>query len=340
MAGVNSSETNIKYPFGGLPRELAYGLRQREIGPALRYLGFGPQEGSPQAARFASRLEGATGPLADVFRSFREAAPQALDASRQIGAETAKRGRAAYNTLDDQIGGFLSNLPNFQRTAAEATDIARRGATAAESFAAEARGRLPGFRTTADEATGLASGAARRAFSPIADEDLYRNASRRLLGDIRTGAAARGLESGGGTQQTETDALRSLVTDLRSRRFGEQQQALGGVQQALAGATGVEQTGANTVLPALVAMLTGGQNLGQGAQLETMLGQAGIPVAQAGVQAVGQLSQLLQQQYGIPLEVGQNLLNTIIGATTGQTVPLIGATGPIAAPSSKGVRAI
>ena len=62
---------------------------------------------------------------------------------------------------------------------------------------------------------------------------------------------------------------------------------------------------------------------------------AGVPLAGQGMQAVGDVSQLLQQQYGIPMQAIGSLLQMLTSPQQGAQ-GLVGATGPIGLPSSKG----
>jgi hypothetical protein len=275
MAGVTSSDTNIKDPWGGISRLLAGGVQKNTLGPMERYLGMGPSYGTPAYDKQQTRLDNASGPLGDWLRQFRAFEPGVMGQAQDIGNETAARGSDAFQALHGQVNSFLSQLPHFQALAGDTTAMAQRYAN--------------------------------RAASPIGDEDLFQTGARRLLDTVNTGAAARGMESGGAAQQAGTDAVRGLVGDIRANRVNEQQQSLGAFQNAIQGQTG--------------------------------LAQAGIPVAQAGMEGVGQLSQLLQQRFGIPMAAAGQLLGMLTG-NVGPATQLAQATAPIGAPTSKGVHTI
>ncbi len=141
---------------------------------------------------------------------------------------------------------------------------------------------------------------ATEAFSPTADQPLFQESSRRLLDSIRPGLAARGIEGGGAGARAESDATRDLAFQFAQGQQGREAAAIPLLQQA---------------------------------------GQAGIAPAQEGVQGVGALSQLLQQQFGIPMQVTGQLLSLLTAGQSG-TQNLISSTGPIGLPSSKGLNVL
>ena len=138
----------------------------------------------------------------------------------------------------------------------------------------------------------------------MAQQPLFQEASRNLLNTIRPGLAARGLEGGGEGQRAETDATRDLAFNFAQQQAAQQQAAvplLGGAAQ-------------------------------QGAQLSA----AGIPIAGQGMEAVGQVANLLEQQYGIPLQAVQSIMQ-LLTSPQQSAQGLISATAPIGLPSSKGL---
>src|SRR4030095_17127300 len=114
---------------------------------------------------------------------------------------------------------------------------------------------------------GPARPSAEQAASPIANEDLYQAATRRVLQQVRPGLAARGLEAGGAGAQAETDVQRDLAMQFAARQAGERQQTLQGLQGAAQGLGGLQSQAL--------------QNVGSAAQ-----GLAGMP--QAGLGGVRQ----------------------------------------------------
>jgi hypothetical protein len=249
-------------------------------------------------------------------------------------------------------------------------------ACGAEAQLARARQLLQGgaAETGAGRGLELAQRYAEQAASPIANEDLYQAATRRVLQQVRPGLAARGLEAGGAGAQAETDVQRDLAMQFAARQAGErqstlqglgaaaqglgglqsqaqqnvgqaaqgltgmQQAALGGVQRGVQGLQGAVQQQAGlgqTMLPYLQALQQGAQGIGQAAQQGAGLAQLGPQMAQQNVGAVSQLGQALAQQYGIPMQQAGQLLN-LLTAGTQPGLSLTQATAPIGAPSSKG----
>jgi hypothetical protein len=165
-----------------------------------------------------------------------------------------------------------------------------------------ALGALPQYQAAGQQGLGYAQQYAKEAFSPTHDQPLYQEASRRLLDSIRPGLAARGLEGGGAGQRAETDATRDLAFNFAQNQAGREAQVPG--------------------------------MLGQAAQTGAGLSQAGIPVANQGMEAVGQVAQLLQQQYGIPMQAIGSLLQMFTSPQQGAQ-GLVGATGPVPLSSAK-----
>lgn len=271
MAGVSGSQTSLAYPYGRISQQLA-GAEQRQLQPLLTAFGLGM---GPNYGRFEQRLQNAQGPLADLARFVQGFEPGIAGQAQQIGQETAARGEASYETLTNQINQSLAALPQYQAGA-------QQGLNYAEQFA-------------------------RQAYSPVAQQPLYQEASRNLLNTIRPGLAARGLEGGGAGQRAETEATRDLAFN-----FAQQQ-----AQQEAA-------------VPGM---------LGGAAQQGAQLSQAGIPVAQQGMQGVGEVANLLQQQYGIPLQAIGSIMQLLTSPQQGAQ-GLVQATAPIGLPSSKGLNVL
>lgn len=290
MAGVNESGTDIRFPYGGeFSQGLVNNLRGSQIDPLLNFLGFGPPVGSRKFARQQQRLETGSGPLADAIRAIRGYAPSVVPDARAIGDRVASAGEASYAALQDEIARAMAALPATREAGARGLSLAGEGADLAQRYA-------------------------RRASSPIADEDLYQVATRRVMEQLRPSLAARGLESSGEGAQATTDATRDLALGFAENRRSDQRQSL---DQLLAAATNLQSAAGNN------ATLAG----------------AGVPLAQASMEAVGRLGQYLQQRFGIPMQATGALLNLL---TAGQSpgLALTQATGPIGAPESKGVRVL
>ena len=258
--GMNESSMDIVHPYGQMPNRLAGRLAQQQLNPLLNYLGMGAQAGTPRYARQEARLAGATGPLADWIRQFRAYAPGIPGQAQEIGNRIGQEGNAAYGQFQNVLGTSLA-------------DTGRSGE--------------------------LARNYMERAASPIADEDLYQVAQRRVLQQLRPGLAARGLEgNAGAAAQAETDALRNLTTDFAAQRRADQYTSLQPVQQ--------------------------------NAALRTQL-------AGTGFDAVGQLAQTLMQQFGIPMQAFGQVLQMLMGGTQ-PTLALTQATAPQVGQTSSGWR--
>src|SRR5262245_52895047 len=127
----------------------------------------------------------------DVYNRARALLPGLEQASARglAGAEAAQRGAAGA------LAQGQANMPALEAAAA-------RGIAGADEALRLARGYTTGGAVTgAESALNLARRYAERAASPIADEDLYQQATRRVLQQVRPGLAARGLEGGGGGAQ-------------------------------------------------------------------------------------------------------------------------------------------
>jgi hypothetical protein len=301
-SGGSESSTDLLSAFGRLPQRVAKGLWGQQLGPQLRYLGMGAPEGSKRYLRQQERLDSATGPMADIFRYLRGGiVPESIGGAEAVGAEMATRGRDAFDVYSGEVDRALSSLPFFQEQI--------EGALA----------QLPAFQEYASQGAGLAAGAAERAFSPIADEDMFRVARDRGLESVRAGTAARGMEMSGEGQQGETDFIRDLVMGLRDRRFGEQQQALRGLDESILAGTSV----AGATGPLAMA----------GADIST----AGVPIAGSMFEAVNSLGQALMSEFNMPLEQAQQLMGLLTGGQT-NAMGLLQQILPTTGSSSKGLQ--
>lgn len=187
-------------------------------------------------------------------------------------------------------------------------EVSARGSAAYEQLQSQINqslSALPQYQAGGQQGLQYAQQYAKQAFDPTRDQPLYQEASRRLLDQIRPGLAARGLEGGGQGGRAESEALRDLSFSFAQQQRADQAQAI--------------------------------PQLGQAAQVGAGLSQAGVPLAGQGMDAVSQLGQFLQAQYGIPMEA----LQGVFGALTGAQQPaqnLAGITSPVALPHSKGVQ--
>ena len=313
--------------------------------------------------------------------AYLQATDEALGASREAltgSRDVFAQARAALPALQAASNRGLAG-------ADEALNLARAytsgpAVAGAEDAVGRARELLRGRAAEggASSALALAQRYANRAASPIADEDLYQVATRRVLQQVRPGLAARGLEGGGGGAQMETEALRNMTFDFAQRRAAEQQATMQGLQSAAQGLSGIQQgaisglggatanlgglqqgalaglgnaaTGlqgaarssaelGQSLLPYIAGINTAAGGIGSAAQQGANINQAGVGMAGANVNAVNQLGQVLSQQFGIPMQAAQQMLGLLSGGVQPST-QLLGAVGPIATPSSKGFRAI
>jgi hypothetical protein len=272
--GANESHSRIEDAYGGQSSAMASRLRNAQLRPLLQYLGFGAQEGTPAARRQQERLAGATGPLAGYIRQLQGFIPGVYDQSQQVGEEMATRGRGAYDLFQNQLNTSLDQIGGYQQSAQRGNELASRYAE--------------------------------RAANPLADEDLYQTAQRRVLSQLRPQLAARGLEgASGAAAQAESDALRGLTTDFAGQRRADQYNSL----------TALEQAGQH-----------GAGLAGLGTQL-----------AGSGMDAVTQLGQFLQSQYGIPMQAMGGILQMLMGGTQ-PSLALTQATAPQVGQQASGWR--
>jgi hypothetical protein len=338
--------------------------------------------------RLATQGEQAVQGLQQAITGAQAQMPQYQQAGLE-GLEAARQQLGGARSLYEQAAAQLPGLQAIGQQgvggAQQALELARAytggpAITGAEAQLARARELLGGGAAEAGAGRGLelARRYAEQAASPIGGEDLYQVAARRVLGQIRPGLAARGLEAGGAGAQAEQEMLRNLTFQFAQQRGQERQQTLqglqgaaqglgglqsqalqnvgaaaqglGGLQQAgLAGlgqaAQGIQQAAAGqsalgqTLLPYLQAMQQAGQGIGQAAQTGAGLTMTGPQLAQQQASAVQQLGQALAQQYGIPMQQAGQLLN-LLTAGTQPGLALTQATAPVGVPSSKGMQVL
>jgi hypothetical protein len=375
-----------------LQRQIESGEAQGPLASAIRSIQqFAPQV-LPSAQALGQRLategeqavQGLQAAIAQAqgqMPQYQQAGVEGLEAARQqLGGA-----RGLYEQAAAQLPGLQALAQQGVGGAQQALDLARQYMTGPaiggqEAAVARAQELLRGgaAQTGAEQALGLAQRYAQQAASPIGGEDLYQVAARRVLGQVRPGLAARGLEAGGGGAQAETEALRDLTFQFAQQRAGQRQQTvqglqaaaqgLGGLQQqaitGLGGATGqlgqLQQAGlaglgqaagglqeaaarqgalGQSLLPYLQAMQQAGQGIGQAAQTGAGLAMTGPQLAQQQAGAVQQLGQALSQQYGIPMQQAGQLLS-LLTAGTQPGLSMLGQIGPQPISSGKGFRIV
>jgi hypothetical protein len=314
--------------------------------------------------------------------------PQYQNAVNQGLAAT----QGALGGAQDLYGQAAAMLPGLQQTAAQGTQGAQNALnlaqqytggpqmTAAQAQLARAQGLLGGGAAEggAAQAVDLAQRYAQQAASPIANEDLYQAASRRVMQQIQPGLAARGLEAGGAGAQMQTDAQRDLAMQFAQNQAAQRQATLQGLGAATSGlgnlqsqaqqnvgaaasglgnlqaqglqglqgaSQGVQQAAAGqaslgqTMLPYLQAIQQGAQGIGSAAQQGAGMAMAGPQLAGQQAEAVNQLGQTLMQQYNMPMQSAGNLLN-LLTAGMSPGIQMTQATAPVTANSSKGYQVI
>jgi hypothetical protein len=249
-----------------------------------------------------------------------EAARQQLGGARSLYEQAAaqlpalqalsRQGVTGAQQALDLARGYTTGpaMTGQQAAVARAQELLRGGAaqTGAEQALARAQALMGGApETAAGRGLELAQRYAEQAASPIGGEDLYQVAARRVLGQIRPGLAARGLEAGGAGAQAEQEMLRNLTFQFAQQRGQERQQTLQGLQGAAQGLSGLQQAGLAGVGQA--AGQLGGlqqQALGGLGQATGQLGQ----LQQAGLAGLGQAATGLQQAAANQSALGATLL--------------------------------
>lgn len=267
--GATSSSTSAYSPFGHLPRGIAQLLFSSQLGPLLQGLGLGGTGG--RGGKIEDQLAASSGPLAEFIKQVRGFAPNVIGQAQGVGNQVAGQGQMDYNTLRSQISSSLEALPEYQRAG--------------------------------NQNLGFAQQAVNDAFSPIRQSSIFQQTANNVLTPLRAGEAARGLESSGPGQQTEQNVLQNLGLNFAQNQLGQQQQALGGVGNALGQAQG--------------------------------LSSAGVGIAGQFAPALQNLQSQLSQRYLSPLQGAGGLLSLL---SAGQTpgIQLTGATSPQLGTNSKG----
>src|SRR5262249_48062905 len=110
--------------------------------------------------------------------------------------------------------------------------------------------------------------------SPIAGEDIYQTAARRIAQQVNPQAAARGLEGGGGGQQMLTEANMNLAAQMAQNQAQNQQAALQGLTGAAGNLGNITQQG-------ITGMEGAAQGVQQAAQGQAAIGGSMPPLVQA-----------------------------------------------------------
>jgi hypothetical protein len=282
------------------------------------------------------------------------AAQAAMPQYQQAVNQGLAANQSALGGAQNLYGQAAAMLPGLQQTAAQGTQGAQNALNLAQQYTTGAQ--MQGGQQAVD----LAQRYAQQAASPIANEDLYQAASRRVMQQIQPGLAARGLEAGGAGAQMQTDAQRDLAMQFAAQQAAQRQATLSGLTgatgnlgnlqtqglQGLQGASqGVQQAAAaqgalgQTMLPYLQAIQSGAQNIGSAAQQGAGMAMAGPELAGQQANAINQLGQTLMQQYNLPMQASGSLLN-LLTAGLSPGIQMTQATAPVTANSSKGYQAI
>lgn len=365
--GKNQSSTSISSPYGGLPQAMAGRISRQQLSPLLMGLGMG-------TGRRAQRLQAditsgrAQGPLASAIRQIQQYAPGVIGGAQNVGQQMAQQGGQAVQGLESAIASAQAQLPQWQQAATQGLQASQQGLTGAQDAYNQIQALMPGLTQAGQQAMTAAQGAltgpavtgaqgavdAAQRFlqqqsSPIAGEDLYQTAARRVAQQVNPQLAARGLQGSGGGAQMLTEANMNLAAQMAQNQAQNRQAALQGVTGATSnlgnitqqGITGVENAaqgeGAIAGLP--LGFVNALQQAGQGVQSAA---QGGANIAMMGPQLAGQqanaiqqLGQTLMQQYQLPMQATGSLLNILTGGVS-PGLQMLEATRPIATPSSKG----
>jgi hypothetical protein len=357
--GKQQSSTQIKSPFGGLPTTVAGRVSRQAVSPLL--LGLGTGQGRAAQKLNQDITSGAAGgPLASVIRQLQQFAPGVMGQGTAAGNQQAQQGTQAVQQQQGQIQQALAALPQYQSAVNSAlggannalglAQNAARGPALTDAQAASARAQQLLGGGQAQDAAGSGVSAAQNFLqqqsSPIAGEDLYQTAARRVMQQVNPQMAARGLEGSGSGAQMLTEANMNLAATMAQNQAQNRQAALQGVTGATGNLAGIQQgaiSGAgqaagnvgNIQQQGLTGIENAATNVGNLAQGGAGMSSAGVGLAGQNVGAVQQLGQFLQSQYGIPMQAAGGLLNMLTGGVS-PGLQLTQATAPIGAPSSKG----
>jgi len=170
--------------------------------------------------------------------------------------------------------------------------------------------------TNAQSNIDYAGQALQDAFSPVNQSAMYQQSVNRMMPELQSGLAARGMLESGAGGAAEGEMLRDLSFQFAQNQAQQQQSALGGANQALGGLQGQIGTGVN------LGQAMGQENLNQ-AQLGGM-----------GMEGLSQFANLMQQQFGIPMAAAGSLLS-LLTAGLSPGINLTQATAPIGGQESK-----
>jgi len=275
---ASSGGPEISFPFGNMSL-LAAQRYGKQFSNPLSW-GFGLGTGR-RAQNFNDKLasgEYDDSPIAQYVMQGRELGPQLYGDAQKAGQDIASRAPGAFSAFNDQIQGYLQQLPELQDIATQA-----------------AQGSV--------DTTGRTNQMVDQAFEGIQNQALYQESLRRALEGSQPGAAARGLLDSGSQAGREEGMARDLsyqfAGDLQNQRL-QALQAQGSAQQnqqqLAGGAADLGQAGIGAAgqlmnaLPGYAQLLMSGsqlpaQALGQffsilsGAQMPTMgLQQSTQPV--------------------------------------------------------------
>lgn len=267
---IGSGSPDTVNPFGQTPYRQAGRFGSQFANPLA--WGFGIGRGK-KANQFLSDLEAGKyegSPLASFIQSGRDVLPEYQNQMGALGQEIATRAPQLFGQYQGAIENYLKALPQYEQQANQGAQLAQQSL--------------------------------QQAYSPIQSQALYQNAYSDALKSSQASAAGRGLLDAGSQVGQEEDLARQLANQFAERRFGEQQQALQGVQ----GATGFA------------------------AQL------AGLAPAarQALFEAYPQLAQLQQLGVSLPFNALQQVLG-FLSSTQNPTLALLQATAPTVAQQQK-----
>jgi hypothetical protein len=379
--GKNQSSTSLLSPFGNLPQQLAGRISRQQLSPLLMGLGLGTGR---QAQKLQQQINSgqASGPLASAIKQIQQYAPGVIGGAQGIGQQVAQQGGQAVNQLEQSIAAAQEQLPQWTQAAQQGLTASEQGLTGAQGAYNQIQSLMPGLTQAGQQGMGAAQQALTAAqgalggpaqqgaqagltqaqrflqqqASPIAGEDIYQTAARRIAQQVNPQAAARGLEGGGGGQQMLTEANMNLAAQMAQNQAQNQQAALQGLtgassnlgnitQQGITGMEGASQgvqqaaQGEGQIAGLPLGFVNALQQAGQGVQSAA---QGGANIAMLGPQLAGQqanaiqqLGQTLMQQYNLPMQATGSLLNILTGGV-GPGTQLTQATAPIGAPSSKG----
>jgi hypothetical protein len=375
-----------------LQRQIMSGEAQGPLASAIRGIQqFAPgviggaqdigQQMSAQGADAVRQLQASIGAAQTAMPQYQAAVNQGLAATQ-----------GALGGAQDLYGQAAAMLPGLQQTAAQGTQGAQQALGAAQGYMtgpqmqgaqaqlARAQGLLGGGAAEAGgaQALDLAQRYAQQAASPIANEDLYQAASRRVMQQIQPGLAARGLEAGGAGAQLSADTQRDLAMQFAQQQAQQRQatlqglgaassglgnlqsqaqqnvgaaasglgnlqaQGLQGLQSASQGVQGAAQNQAalgQSMIPYLQAIQQGAQGIGGAAQQGAGMLMAGPELAGQQASAVNQLGQTLMNQYNLPMQASGNLMN-LLTAGMSPGLSMLQATAPVTANQSKGYNII